>query len=116
MFRNSKPAIVGVRIIAGKLRTNIELSKKGRVVGKVKAIQLEGKDLKEATENQEVAISIEGATVGKNIEEGDELITFIPKKKLEQLEAVMEQLSEREVDLLEEIKGIQKVELREETA
>ena len=116
VFRNSKPAIVGVRIIAGKLRTNIELSKKGRVVGKVKAIQLEGKDLKEATENQEVAISIEGATVGKNIEEGDELITFIPKKKLEQLEAVMEQLSEREVDLLEEIKGIQKVELREETA
>jgi translation initiation factor 5B len=68
VFRVSKPAIIGVRVLAGRIRPNQRILRAdGRVVGKIKSIQSEGKSQKEAIVGDEVAISVEGVTVGRQL-------------------------------------------------
>ena len=50
----------------------------GRVIGSIKGIQSENKPLEEAIQGQEVAISIEGVTVGRQIKGEDILYTDLP--------------------------------------
>jgi translation initiation factor 5B len=79
IFRVSKPAVVGVRILAGRLRPGQKLMRDdGKEVGKIKSIQKDGKSVQEAMMGQEVAISIEGATCGRQIDVGSVLYVDIP--------------------------------------
>jgi translation initiation factor 5B len=71
-FRVSKPAIIGVRILAGRVRPDQRILRSdGRVVGRIKSIQSDGKSVKEAIVGDEVAISVEGITVGRQLCEED---------------------------------------------
>ncbi|MBU0635679.1 translation initiation factor IF-2, partial [Candidatus Micrarchaeota archaeon] len=109
VFRNSKPAIVGVRILEGRLKIDCHLVHlNGNKVGEVQAIQSENKAVQEAKKNTEVAISISGAhaVVGKDIQEGQELIVSLSHKNMSELEKVSEELSQEEKELIEEIKKI----------
>ena len=81
VFRQSKPAIVGVQIIGGVVRTQVNLMREdGANVGEVKGIQARNENVGSATVGQEVAISIDGPTVGRQIHEGDILYVNIPEK------------------------------------
>ena len=61
IFRNSNPAVFGVRITAGKIVSGMELiDDNGEVIGRVKGIQADNKKVEEATAGMEVAISISG--------------------------------------------------------
>ncbi len=109
VFRNTKPAVVGVKVLVGKLRTNIEIMKDGKIIGRVHAIQSDGKNLTEAEEGKEVAVSISGAAmVGRNINEKDELVSFIPKKQFDKIKEIEDSLNDKELSLVEEIKKIEK--------
>jgi translation initiation factor 5B len=80
VFRVSKPAIIGVRVLAGRMRPDQRILRSdGRVVGKIKSIQSEGKSVKEAIVGDEVAISVEGVTVGRQLCEEDILYVDIPE-------------------------------------
>ncbi|MEK6942315.1 MAG: translation initiation factor IF-2, partial [archaeon] len=114
VFRNSKPAIVGIKVEQGRLKTNVQLMNKGKIIGRVNAIQLDGKSLDEAKTPMEVAVSISGATVGRNLHERDELYSFIPKKHLEELSKLREILGEEDIELLEKIIAFEKKEMKEE--
>ncbi len=115
VFRNSKPAVVGVRVLAGRLRANVEvMNAKGERVGRVAAIQLEGKPVNEAKEGMEVAVSIEGATVGRNLAEKDELLSVIPRKQFHELLGLGSVFSQPELDLVAEIMRLQGKEDEEE--
>jgi len=71
-FRQSNPAVVGMRVIAGQLKPGQHLLKDdGRIVGPIKSIQVESKPVTVATQGQEVAVAIDGATVGRQIKEGE---------------------------------------------
>ncbi|HPT19976.1 MAG TPA: translation initiation factor IF-2, partial [Methanothrix sp.] len=60
VFRQSKPAIVGVQIIGGVVRTQVNLMREdGANVGEVKGIQAHNENVGSATVGQEVAISID---------------------------------------------------------
>ncbi len=107
VFRHSNPAIVGVRIEIGKLRKEVEVMKKGKVVGKIIGIQSEGKAIEEAKAGMEVAVSISGAAVGKDISENDELYTYIPKKHFAELESISGEFSSDELELIEEIRNME---------
>lgn len=107
IFRNTKPAIVGVKVVCGRLRPNTELMKDGRVVGRVEQIQDNGKNLAEAKERDEVAVSIKGATVGRNLFENDELYSVIPRRQLERMGEFADMLSEGEMMLMEKIKTME---------
>ena len=104
VFRNSKPAIVGVKVLGGKLKKGIEGMKEGRIIGEVKAIQKDGKGVESANEGDEVAVSIDGATIGRNLMEGDVLLSFIPKRHMKKLEEMENDLSAGEITLISEIK------------
>ncbi|VVB65795.1 putative translation initiation factor IF-2 [Candidatus Gugararchaeum adminiculabundum] len=108
IFRISKPAIVGVRVLGGRLRSGVDLVKKdGTVIGTVKAIQHDKKSVNEAEAGKEVAISIEGATAEKDFNEDDELYANIPKRHLDLLEGKYSvALNADEQEVLQEFKAI----------
>jgi len=80
IFRQSKPAICGVKVLSGQVRPRRNLvNEKCIKVGRVREIQLESKNVDGASEGMEVAVSIEGAVVGRNIREDEELFVDIPE-------------------------------------
>ncbi|NCU32125.1 MAG: translation initiation factor IF-2, partial [Candidatus Moranbacteria bacterium] len=77
-FRQSNPAVVGVEIMEGILYANVNLvNKEGKRVGTLKSIQKEKEFVNKCEKNTQVAVAIENATVGRNINEGDELYVQI---------------------------------------
>lgn len=90
VFRQSNPAVVGVRVLGGKLRSDVNLIKlDGKKVGHLKTMQLRQETIREADEGLEVAISIEGATVGRQVSVGDDLFVDIPERHVKVLEKEM---------------------------
>jgi len=111
VFRVSKPAVVGVRVLAGRVRPGQALMRDdGREIGRIKSIQSEGKSLPEARTGQEVAISIDGVTVGRQIEPGDVLFNVIPEADARALGA--QTLSGDEREALDAILAIRRQEDR----
>jgi len=102
VFRVSKPAIVGVRVIAGEIRTGQKLIRDdGKVVGKIKSIQSEKKSISVAKQGMEVAVAIEGATVGRQIKPGQTLYVDISQGEIDKLLEM--ELTPDERDTLEKI-------------
>lgn len=80
-FRQSKPAIVGVRVLGGAIKTNLEVMKEdGSIVGTIKGIQEHNENISEASSGKEVAVAIDGPIVGRQIKEGDTLYIDVPEK------------------------------------
>ncbi len=104
VFRQNNPAVVGVRILSGTLRTGVNLIRRdGRKAGTLKTMQLRKENIQEAQAGDEVAISIEGATVGRQFDVEDELIVNIPEKHVKILETEMlSHLSEDSKEVLSE--------------
>ncbi|WP_406669835.1 translation initiation factor IF-2 [Methanolobus sp. ZRKC4] len=102
-FRQSKPAVVGVKIIGGMVRTNVDVTTvDGTVVGKVKGIQSRGENISEARVGMEVAIAIEGATVGRQIKEEDFLFVNVPERHAKTLEnEIYDSLTADELETLD---------------
>jgi translation initiation factor 5B len=99
VFRVSHPAVIGVRILAGRIKQGIKLIKEdGRSIGTIKSIQSENKSVEEAGQGAEVAISIEGITVGRQIKGEDIFYTDLPSedaKKLRDMDVLT--IDEKEV-------------------
>lgn len=86
IFRRSKPAVVGVEIITGRLKPKWPLiAGSGKKLGDVQRIQDKGNDLQEAVVGMQVAVSIENAVVGRNIGEGEVLYADVPERHLKTL-------------------------------
>jgi translation initiation factor 5B len=104
-FRASKPAIFGIEVLEGRLRTKVPLmTEKGEQVGEVRNIQAEKESVEEATKGMQVAISIEEAFYGKNIFEGDILYTYLDRKSAALvLESCKDLLTEEEKALVSKI-------------
>lgn len=86
IFRRSKPAIVGVEILSGRLRPKYPLiASSGKRLGTVERLQDQGKDVPEALVGAQVAVSIEDGVVGRNISEGEIIYSDIPERNLKTL-------------------------------
>jgi len=103
VFRKNDPAIVGVEVSAGVIKPNTPLkNEKGKDVGKVLKIEKEGKTVLSAKTGDKVAVSIEGPTVGRQIKEGDILISVITNYTLNELKKIQDKLHDDEKQLLKE--------------
>ncbi|MBC7081177.1 MAG: translation initiation factor IF-2 [Thermoplasmatales archaeon] len=101
-FRLSKPAIIGVRVLAGEIRPEQHLIREdGKSVGKIKSIQKEKKTIDRATQGMEVAISIDGATVGRQIKPEQILFVDLSNEDIQKL--LEEELTLDEKDVLEKV-------------
>ncbi|AGB33124.1 translation initiation factor IF-2 [Natrinema pellirubrum DSM 15624] len=89
-FRQNDPAVVGVEVNSGTIQTNANVVKfdgnEPERVGQVKGIQEQGEDVDEARAGNRVSVAIDGPTVGRGIEEDDELWAEIPEKHAKILE------------------------------
>jgi translation initiation factor 5B len=103
VFRQSKPAVVGVRVLGGIVRTNADVMlENGNVVGKIKGLQIEGENIASARVGKEVAMAIEGATVGRQIKEEDVLYINVPERHAKVLEhEIYDSLSTDEKETLD---------------
>jgi translation initiation factor 5B len=102
-FRQSKPAVVGVKIIGGVVRTKLDImALDGTIVGKVKGLQSSGENISEAKVGMEVAMAIEGPTVGRQIKEGDTLFINVPERHAKKMEnEINDSLTADELETLE---------------
>lgn len=90
VFRQSGPAVVGVRILGGILRPHAGVATRdGKVVGEIKQIKLNKETIQEAKEGAEVTVSIEGVTIGRQIDVGDPLYVAVPERHVKVLETEM---------------------------
>ncbi|MCK4457119.1 MAG: translation initiation factor IF-2 [Thermoplasmata archaeon] len=109
IFRASKPAIVGVRVLAGRIRQGVGLLRDdGRVIGKIKSLRSGEDSLKEAIAGSEVAMAVDGVTVGRQMSPGDVLYVDIPESAAKKLDSV--DLNPDEKEVLERVKEIKREE------
>ncbi|MEM1688439.1 MAG: translation initiation factor IF-2 [Candidatus Anstonellales archaeon] len=68
IFRISKPAIFGIRVIEGEVRTNMRLiNNQGKIIGEIVGIQKNKIQINSAKAGEEVAIAVNGGEIGDNI-------------------------------------------------
>ncbi len=103
VFRKRKPAVFGVVILAGVLKSNTPIQKEdGKDVGKVKKIEKEGKTIDSAKTGDKVALSMNEPTVGRQINEGEVLISVITRTNVKRLKEIWNRLQDDEKQLLRE--------------
>ena len=102
VFRSSKPAIVGIKVLGGSLRPGVRLMHPdGSEVGVLRGLQAENASVDHADVGTELAASIEGAVVGRNLAEGDVLYVAVPEAAARLLRTVA--LSETDRSVLDEV-------------
>ena len=108
-FRQSKPAVFGVRVEAGILRPNVLLiNENNEEIDKVKNIQAENKGISQAIQGQEVAISLPSVTYGRQIKEDDILYSSLNEQEFLKLKENKKYLNSDEISLLQEIAEIKR--------
>ncbi|MFH1788242.1 MAG: translation initiation factor IF-2 [Candidatus Altiarchaeota archaeon] len=109
VFRTSKPAIVGVEILAGMLFPGVRLLLPGgKVKGMVRGIQSGGDSVEKAVSGEKVAVSIDDVSVGRHIHEDDVIYSFISIEDLEELKKG--ELSDEEKKVLREMREVKRSE------
>ncbi len=105
VFRQSNPAIAGVEVLAGTVSVGARLMKAGdtKPITKVKEIQLEKENVTTAGKGKQVAVSLEKVIIGRQLNENDILLSFIPEADFRKLREFKGYLSPEEVDCLREI-------------
>jgi len=107
VFRQSNPAIIGVEVVAGMLKSNTPLmNKTGKEITTVKGIQMEQEKVEKLDRGRQGAVSMPGVIVGRQINEGDILYSAVPEEHFRQYKEYKEHLSEDEKSLLKEIAEI----------
>ncbi len=109
IFRNTSPAIFGVKVEAGKLKKDLHLIDKfGEKVGRVKNIQHERQQVDEATEGMELAMSIPGINFERVLKDKDYLYTDISESQFRKFKKNKDLLSSGEMRILQEISEIKR--------
>ncbi len=86
IFRNSDPAVFGVYVEAGTLYPKVQLiTDKGKRARRIHQIQDKGQTLEKAPKDSEVAISIRGIEIGRDLEKDETLFVNIPESHVRQL-------------------------------
>jgi translation initiation factor 5B len=112
VFRKAKPAVIGVEVMAGRIKPKYVLVKEdGRNVGEVLQIQDKGKAASEANVGSQVAISLGKAVVGRHIREGETFYIRIPESHAKLLLTnFIDRLTVEEVEALHEFIEIMRAE------
>ena len=105
VFRRNFPAVFGAEIQIGKLRQKVEvINEVGKRIGIIHQIQENGKPIDEASQGEQVAVSIKEISVGRHINEGDIFYTNLKSKEAKLLlERFSARLTPEEKSLLDKI-------------
>ena len=111
VFRQSKPAIIGIESLSGTVKQGqTVINKNGEYVGVIASMEDKGETLPDISRGQRVAMAIDDAVVGKHFEEGDELYIDVPEKHYKFIEREFkEKLTEDEYETLYEFLEIKRI-------
>ncbi len=105
VFRASKPAIFGVQVLGGRVKKEYRLmDRDGQIVGEIREIQKEKEKVDEAGEGDQLAISCDDIIIGKNVNEGDVLYTYMTGDDITRWDSQASMLSGSEKPVYEEIR------------
>ncbi len=109
VFRHNNPAVVGVKVHGViKPRTAL-INEEGRRIGTILQIQDRSVSIDEATDGMEVAVSIRGPTIGRQVKDDEILYTDIPDKQILAIrKKFLDDLSPPEKEVLEELTTIKR--------
>ncbi len=109
VFRNTNPAIFGVRVSAGKLVQGLfMIDSLGEKVGKIKNIQSENRTVESATEGQEIAISVPGINYERRMKDIDFIYSDLTESQFHNFKKNKDLLSAAELRVLQEIAEIKR--------
>jgi translation initiation factor 5B len=109
VFRNSNPAVFGVRVEAGKLVQGLHImDEKSERIGRIKNIQLESKSIPEASEGMEIAVSVPGINFERVLGDRNFLYSDMTESQFKSFKKNKDLLSGKEISLLQEISEIKK--------
>lgn len=103
-FRRNDPAVFGVEILEGKLRqkSNV-MNSDGKSIGSIHQLQDEGKPISEAQRGKQVAASMMGPTIGRQLNEGETLYTLPGESEIKAYgQKFVQAMSEEDKNLYEE--------------
>ncbi|MAT48574.1 MAG: translation initiation factor IF-2 [Euryarchaeota archaeon] len=108
IFRRNNPAVVGIRVLGGRIKVGQKLLKlDGKKVGQIRSIRIGDDSMKEAENGQEVALAIKGVTIGRQVDEEDILLVDIPSSHASKLQQM--DLSASENQILQELIEIHRI-------
>ncbi len=112
VFRKTKPAVIGIEVLAGHIKPkNILIKEDGRTIGEILQIQDKGKPASEANVGTQAAISLGKAIVGRNIHEGEIFYVKVPEAHAKMLQKkFQDRLTAEELEVLMEIVAIRRLE------
>ena len=110
VFRQSKPAIIGIESLSGTVKQGQTLiNKNGEYVGVIASMEDKGETLPSIPRGQRVAMAIKDAIVGKHFDEGDELYVDVSEKHYKFIEREFkDKLTEDEFETLYELVEIKR--------
>ena len=113
-FRVSHPAIFGIEVKLGKVKpNNVIMNDIGEVIGKIKGMQNEKSPLQEAKKGDQIAISMDEPSFGRQVREGQMLYVRVSDGDQVLLTGEFASLlADNEKDLLEKIISMKKKEKR----
>ena len=107
IFRNSNPAIFGVKVLGGKIKVGIPLiDGAGEEVARVKGLQKEKESVNEAGEGDELAISLPGTNFERRLGDKKYLYANISAKQFKKFKLNKDLLSSNELRILDEVARI----------
>ena len=108
-FRNSNPAVFGIKVLAGKLKKNIPLiDETGEEVARVKALEENKDSVESATEGKELAISLPGTNFERQLTDKKYLYSQLSESQFKAFKKNKDLLSETEIKAVMEIAEIKR--------
>jgi translation initiation factor 5B len=109
VFRNSNPAVFGVRIDGGILKKDLRfINSNDEKIGHIKEIQDDRKNVSEAEAAKEVAISMPGVNFERQLKVGESLYTNLSETEFRKFKDNKNLLSSDEKKILQEISQIKR--------
>jgi len=106
VFRQSKPAIFGIEVLCGRIKTGVELIKSdGTNIGSINEIQNRGESIATADEGMQVAISMKKPTFGRQIKENEILYVDVDIEEMNKLRGLLSPDEEKLLTEVYEIKA-----------
>lgn len=109
VFRQSHPAVLGVEVLAGQIKTNDwVMNKEGQVLTQIKSMEAEQEPINLLAEGKQAALALEKVTVGRQINEGEILYIDLPEEDFKKLKELKKYLTKSEIEVLKEVAEIKR--------
>ncbi len=104
IFRNSNPAIFGVRVLAGKAKIGLPLiDENGEPVAHIKSLQHEKSSVEKAVMGEELAVALPGVAFDRRLKDKKYLYADLSETQFKQFKKNKDLFSAAELKVLQEI-------------